>query len=67
MDREYLRLIDICVEAVRLSTAIALNANYKEAIRTASDPFIDDCYNNAEGLIRILTEVIDLQKKTPTS
>lgn len=66
MDRKYLMLIDICTEAVRLSTAIASNANYKEAIRTSSDPFVDDCYKNAEGLIRMLTEVIDRQKKTPT-
>lgn len=62
MDREYFQLIDICTEAVRLSTAIAKNANYKEAIRTATDLFVADCYKNAAGLIRMLNEVIERQK-----
>lgn len=62
MDRAYFSLIDSCTEAVRLSTAIARNANYKEAIRTATDPFVVDCCKEAAALIRTLQEVINRQE-----
>lgn len=62
MDRAYYQLIDSCTEAVRLSTAIVRNANYKESIRTATDPFVIDCCKSAAGLIRTLQEVIGIQE-----
>lgn len=62
MDRAYFQLIDSCTEAVRLSTAIARNANYKEAIRTATDPFVVDCCRNAADLIRTLQELLNRQE-----
>lgn len=62
MDRAYFSLIDSCSEAVRLSTAIARNSNYKEAIRTATDPLIVDCCKEAARLIRTLQEVLNRQE-----
>lgn len=62
MDRAYYHLIDKCTEAVRLSTAIVRNADYKEAIRTATDPLMLDCCRRAEDLRRILEEVINRQE-----
>lgn len=62
MDRAYFSLIDACSEAVRLSTAIARNSNYKEEIRRATDPLIVDCCKQVEQLKRCLTEVINRQE-----
>lgn len=62
MYRAYFSLIDSCTEAARLSTAIARNSNYKEAIRTATDPLIEDCYKDAARLIRTLQEVLNRQE-----
>ena len=62
MDKAYFSLIDSCNEAVRLSTAIAMNSNYKEAIMTATDPLIVDCCKDASRLIRILQEVLNRQE-----
>lgn len=62
MDRAYFQLVDKCTEAVRLSTAIVRNADYKEAIRTATDPLMLDCYRLAEDLRRTLEEVIKRQE-----
>lgn len=61
MDRAYFSLIDSCNEAVRLSTAIARNSNYKEVIRTATDPLILDCCKDASRFIKTLQEVLKRQ------
>lgn len=62
MDRAYFTLIDTATEAVRLSTAIAMNANHKEAIRKASDPIIVDACKDASRLLRTLQEVLNRQE-----
>lgn len=62
MDRAYFTLIDTATEAVRLSTAIAMNANLKEAIRKASDPIIVDACKDASRLLRTLQEVLNRQE-----
>lgn len=62
MDKAYFTLIDTATEAVRLSTAIAMNANYKEAIRKASDPIIVDACKEASRIVRALQEVLNRQQ-----
>lgn len=62
MDRKYYHLISSCTEAVRLSTTIAQNADYKEAIRTATDPLMLDCCRRVSELNRILHEVLNRQE-----
>lgn len=62
MDRAYFSLIDTATEAVRLSTAIAMNANHKEAIRNASDPIIVDVCKDASRLLRTLQDVLNRQQ-----
>lgn len=63
LDRAYFSLIDSCNEAVKLATVIACNANYKEAIQTATDPLIMDCCKEAYHLRRTLEEILNLQSK----
>lgn len=62
LDRAYFSLIDSCNEAVKLATVIACNANYKEAIQTATDPLIIDCCKEAMRLRRTLQEVLNRQE-----
>lgn len=62
MDRAYYQLIDRCAEAVRLSTAIVRNADYKDVIMTATDPLMPDCFRRVEDLVRTLQEVINRQE-----
>lgn len=63
MDRGYFQIIDSCTEAVRLSTAIARNANYQPFIEKATDPFVQECCNDAEALLRKLRQLIGVQMK----
>lgn len=62
LDRAYFSLIDSCNEAVKLATVIACNANYKEAIQTATDPLIIDCCKEAMRLRMTLQEVLNRQE-----
>ena len=62
MDRVYYLLIDKCNEAVRLSTAIVRNADYKEVIRKSTDPLMLDCCRQSADLIRTLQEVLNRQE-----
>lgn len=62
MDKAYFTLIDTANEAVLLSTAIAMNANNKEAIRKASDPIIVDVCKEASRFVRALQEVLKRQE-----
>ena len=61
LDRAYFSLIDSCNEAVKLATVIACNANYKEAIQSATDPLIIDCCKEAIRLRTTLQEVLNRQ------
>lgn len=63
LDRDYFSLIDICNEATKLATAIACNANYREAIKTETDPMIMDCCKEAMRLRRTLYEILNYQSK----
>ena len=63
MDRGYFQIIDSCNEAVRLSTAIVRNANYQSYIEKATDPFVQECCNDVEALLRKLRELIGIQMK----
>lgn len=63
MNRGYFQLIDSCNEAVRLSTAIARNADYQAYIEKATDPFVQECCNDAEALLRKFRELIGIQMK----
>ena len=62
MDRVYYTLIDSCTEAVRLSTALMRNADYKEVIKEATDPFMVDCCRQVSRLLQNLQEVINRQE-----
>ena len=62
LDRAYFSLIDSCSEAVKLATAVACNANYKEKIQEATDDLIVDCCKEAMRLRTTLQEVLNQQK-----
>lgn len=62
MDRVYYQLLDSCTEAVRLSSALMRNADYKEVIKAATDPFMVDCCKQVNRLLQNLQEVLNRQE-----
>lgn len=62
LDKAYFSLINDCCECVNLANWIASNSNYKEEIRTATDPLVVDCCREAYRLMQTLREVIQRQK-----
>lgn len=62
MDSAYFQLIEGCNRATRLATYIAKNANYKEVIRTASDPIIVDGCKEVARLCSVLQEILNRQE-----
>lgn len=62
MDRAYFQLITAATEAQILTIAICKNADYKQAIKAATDPLLVDCLKEVQRLTRCLTEVINRQE-----
>lgn len=62
MDSLYFALIEAANETVRLSTAVALNANYKEAIDRASRPLLADACRKMMEARLTLNEIINRQE-----
>lgn len=62
MDRLYFTIIDAATEAVKLSTAIVRNANYKREIMDATDQRIMDIAKAASNYLKVLQEVINIQE-----
>lgn len=62
MDRAYYQLIEDAIEIVRLSTAIAKNADYRDEIKRATDSIIVDACREHQRVIRILNDAIRRQE-----
>lgn len=62
MDRAYYGIIDAATEAVRLSTAIVRNANYKPEIMDATDQRLVDISTAANKYLKVLQEVLNNQE-----
>lgn len=62
MDRLYFALIEAANETVRLSTAVARNANYKEVIDRASRPLLADACRKMMEVRVCLNEIINRQE-----
>ena len=62
MDRAYYNLIEKAIDITRLSTAVVQNADYKQAIKAATDPIIIDAIKELQRTKNMLQEVINRQE-----
>lgn len=62
MDRMYFALIESAYETVRLSTAVARNANYKEVIDRVSQPLLVYALRTMMEARLCLNEIINQQE-----
>ena len=62
MDRAYYQLIEEAIDITRLSTAVVQNADYKQAIKAATDPIIVDAIKELQRTKNMLQEVLNRQE-----
>lgn len=62
MDRAYYQLIEEAVDITRLTTAVVQNADYKEAIKAATDPILIDAIKELQRTRNMLHEVLNRQE-----